>query len=156
MTDTGVRVMKKKIAFLLALSALTASLASCGEVSYKDGSYEGRSADFINEDESDEAGNGYGVVKLKIEDGKITECDYKTYELDGTLKDEEYGKENGEIKNKDFYQKAQRARSACDNYAKQLVAKGNIDEVDSVSGATVNYNEFKEAVAEALKQAEEK
>lgn len=148
--------MKMRLAFLLCALTLTASLASCGEVSYKDGSYEGRSADFINEEESDEAGNGYGVVQLTIKDGKITECDYKTYELDGTLKDENYGKENGEIKNKDFYQKAQRARSACDNYAKQLVSKGDIDEVDAVSGATVNYNEFKEAVAEALKKAEDK
>ena len=148
--------MKRKLAFMLCLCTLTASLASCGEVSYKDGDYEGRSADFINEEESDEAGNGYGVVQLTIKDGKITACDYKTYELDGTLKDENYGKENGEIKNKDFYQKAQRARSACDNYAKQLVSKGDIDEVDAVSGATVNYNEFKEAVAEALKKAEDK
>ena len=69
------------------------------------------------------------------------------------LKDEDYGKENGEIKNKDFYNKAQKARAACDNYAQQLVAKQNVKDVDAVSGATVNYAEFKEAVAEALKQA---
>ena len=148
--------MKAKYFLLFAAAAVTAAMSACGEVSYKDGEYDGRSADFINEDESDEAGNGYGVVKIKIEGGKITECDYKTYELDGTLKDENYGKENGEIKNKDFYQKAQRARNACDNYSQQLVAKGDIDEVDAVSGATVNYNEFKEAVAEALKKAEDK
>ena len=148
--------MKTVIIALSAAAIAAAGLSGCGEVSYKDGEYDGRSADFINEDESDEAGNGYGEVKIKIENGKITECEYKTYELDGTLKDENYGKENGEIKNKDFYQKAQRARSACDNYAQQLVSKGNIDDVDAVSGATVNYNEFKEAVGEALKKAEEK
>lgn len=148
--------MKKYIPLLISLLSVPLILTSCGDVSYKDGTYEGRSADFINEEEGDEAGNGYGVVKLTIKDGKITECEYNTYELDGTLKDEEYGKENGEIKNKDFYSKAQRARSACEQYAKALVEKGSIDEVDAISGATVNYNEFQEAVAEALGKAEEK
>ncbi|MBR1663210.1 MAG: FMN-binding protein [Ruminococcus sp.] len=147
--------MKKTIALMTALLGVTAVFTSCGSVSYKDGTYEGRSADFINEEEGDEAGNGYGIVKLTIKDGKITECEYNTYELDGTLKDENYGKENGEIKNKDFYSKAQRARSACAEYAKALVEKGSVDDVDAISGATVNYNEFKEAVGEALKKAED-
>ena len=64
--------------------------------------------------------------------------------------------ENGEIANRDFYNKAQKARAACDKYAQQLVSKGNIDDVDAISGATVNYNEFVEAVNTALKDAEEK
>ena len=147
--------MSKKLIAVSALLAMLLSLSACGEKSYKDGTYSGRSADYINEDEDEEAGNGYGVVELTISGGQITACTYQTYELDGTLKDEDYGKENGEIKNKDFYNKAQKARGACDNYAQQLVAKQSIKEVDAISGATVNYNEFKEAVGEALKQAEE-
>ena len=146
----------RKYAVIPALLALTLCLTACGEKSYADGSYQGRSADYINEEEGEEAGNGYGVVNLTISGGQITACEYKTYELDGTLKDEEYGKENGEIKNKDFYNKAQKARSACDNYAQQLVAKQKVRDVDAISGATVNYNEFKEAVEDALKQAEQK
>lgn len=144
--------MKKSMIF--ATLALMLCLTGCGEASYHDGTYTGRSADYVNE-EDPEAGNGYGVVTLTISGGQITACDYKTYELDGSLKDEEYGKENGEIKNKDFYNKAQKARAACDNYAQQLVAKQKVKDVDAVSGATVNYNEFKEAAAEALKQAQQ-
>ena len=144
--------MKKSMIF--ATLALMLSLTGCGEASYNDGTYTGRSADYVNE-EDPEAGNGYGVVTLTISGGQITACDYKTYELNGSLKDEEYGKENGEIKNRDFYNKAQKARAACDNYAQQLVARQKVKDVDAVSGATVNYNEFKEAVAEALKQAQQ-
>ena len=145
----------RKIGLILVMF-LALCLTGCGEKSYADGTYQGRSADYINEEEGEEAGNGYGTVNLTITDGKITACDYKTYELDGTLKDEDYGKENGEIKNKDFYNKAQKARAACDNYAQQLVAKQKLKDVDAVSGATVNYSEFQEAVEDALKQAEQK
>ena len=144
--------MKRSMIF--AALALMLCLTGCGEATYNDGTYTGRSADYVNE-EDPEAGNGYGVVTLTISGGQITACDYKTYELNGSLKDEEYGKENGEIKNRDFYNKAQKARAACDNYAQQLVAKQKVKDVDAVSGATVNYNEFKEAAAEALKQAQQ-
>lgn len=138
--------------YIPVLLAMLLCMTACGNTTYADGTYTGRSADYTN-DEDPEAGNGYGVVTLTISGGQITACEYKTYELDGTLKDEDYGKENGEIKNKDFYNKAQKARAACDNYAQQLVAKQTIKDVDAVSGATINYAEFKEAVAEALKQA---
>jgi major membrane immunogen (membrane-anchored lipoprotein) len=143
----------RKAAILLAVSMLLC-LTACGEKSYADGTYTGRSADYTSE-EGEEAGNGYGIVELTISGGQITSCTFQTYELDGTLKDEDYGKENGEVKNKDFYNKAQKARAACENYAAQLVAKQRVKDVDAVSGATVNYSEFKEAVADALQKAEQ-
>ncbi|MBR1393360.1 MAG: FMN-binding protein [Ruminococcus sp.] len=146
--------MRIKAALLAAL-ALTLSLSGCGSKTYKDGTYTGRSAEYINEDENDLAGNGYGIAEITIEGGKITACTFTTYELDGTVKDEDYGKEGGEIKNRDFYNKAQKARAACAVYAEELVKKGSAQEVDAVSGATVNYNEFLEAVGAALAQAEE-
>jgi major membrane immunogen (membrane-anchored lipoprotein) len=37
-----------------------------------------------------------------------------------------------------------------------LVQNGQLDGIDSISGATINYREFKEAVEAALKEAEEK
>ena len=131
------------------------SLTSCGNKSYADGTYSAQSQEYVNDEDDSTAGNGYGVVELTISGGEISACTFKTYELDGSLKDEEYGKENGEIANKDFYNKAQKALAACDKYAQQLVEKGDIKEVDAISGATVNYNEFKEAVDLALKQAEQ-
>ena len=145
----------KKLAYLAALPLISAGLlAGCGEKNYADGTYTAQSAEYVNDEDDSTAGNGYGVVTLTIKDNKITDCTFKTYELNGTLKDEDYGKENGEVANRDFYNKAQKALAACDKYAEQLVKKGNIKDVDAISGATVNYNEFKEAVNAALKQAE--
>ena len=90
-----------------------------------------------------------------LADNKITACEYNTYELDGTLKDENYGKKDGEVANQDFYNRAQRARLACPKYAEQLVSTGDLKKVDGISGATISYNEFKEAVTDALNQAKQ-
>ena len=144
------------ITLLLGAALAAGLLTGCGAASYRDGTYEGQSSVYENEDEDSEEGNGYGVVDITISGGKISSCTFNTYEPDGKLKDEDYGKEGGEIKNKDFYNKAQRARSACENYSQQLVAKGDIGEVDAISGATYNYNQFVEAVDNALAQAEQK
>ena len=132
-------------------------LAGCGSsaVSYNDGTYEARSAEYINEDGSED-GNGYGIVKVTIKDGAISECSFTTYELDGTPKGEDYGKKSGSVANKDFYNKAQKAVGACEKYAEQLVLAGNIDGVDAISGATINYSQFVEAADAALAQAEKK
>ena len=142
----------KRITELLMLGLLVIVLAGCGgSASYKDGTYTGQSAMYEGED--DGSGAGYGVVSLTLKDNKITACEYNTYELDGTLKDENYGKKDGEVANQDFYNRAQRARLACPKYAEQLVATGDLKKVDGISGATISYNEFKEAVTDALNQA---
>ena len=145
----------------LMTAALAAALAACAltgcsgkKASYKDGTYEAQSSVFENDDGTDD-GNGYGVVSVTITDGKISDCTFTTYEADGTLKDEDYGKEDGRIANKDYYNKAQKANAACAEYASMLVQNGQLDGIDSISGATINYNEFKEAVEAALKQAQE-
>ena len=36
----------------------------------------------------------------------------------------------------------------------EIQPKGSLDGIDAISGATINYNEFVEAVDNALKQAE--
>ncbi|MBQ6505666.1 MAG: FMN-binding protein [Flexilinea sp.] len=142
----------KKIAIFLFFVLLTAALTACGgSVTYKDGTYTGQSAMYEGED--DGSGAGYGVVKLTIKDNKITACEYDTYELDGTLKDENYGKKDGEVANQDFYNRAQRAVRAVPMYAEKLLETGDLSKVDGISGATISYNEFKEAVTDALNQA---
>ena len=150
--------MKKLLVILLACT-LCAVLAGCDgggsskkAASWKDGTYTAQSSVFTNDDGTED-GNGYGVVTLTIEDGKIADCTYQTYEIDGTLKDSDYGKQNGEIANRDYYSKAQKAVAACDEYAKMLVANEGLDGLDAISGATVNYNEFVEAVNLALSEA---
>ncbi len=142
-------------AVLASLSA-AALLAGCGQaaVSYRDGEYTGQSSVYESEDGTDN-GNGYGVVTIKIENGNIADCKYQTFETDGTLKDKDYGKEDGRIANKDYYNKAQKANAACAEYASMLVSNGQLDGIDAISGATINYNEFTEAVNNALESAKE-
>ena len=132
--------MKKTIAAVMALAAFAAALSGCGSKTYKDGTYTGQSANFEEDEEG--GGSGYGKVSLTIKDGKITACTFETFELDGTLKGEDYGMEGGEIKNRDFYNKAQKANAARAVYAEELVDKGSAEEVDAISGATINYNQF--------------
>lgn len=150
----------KKIFIVMMAAAISAVtfFSGCSEnTNYKDGTYEGKSEiHTAGEEEGEESGgSGYGVVKLTVKDNKITACEYQTFEEDGTLKDEEYGKQNGEIANADFYSKAQKAQKACPIYASELVEAGNIEQVDVISGATINYEEFKEAVYDALDKAAE-
>lgn len=146
---------KRRIFGLLMTGLLLAALAGCGgEKTYADGTYSGQSEVYQSEDGSEE-GNGYGVVTVTIENGSITDCTFLTYEPDGTLKDEDYGKKQGEVANKDFYNKAQKAVLACAEYASMLVANGGTDGIDAISGATINYHEFLEAADQALAEAEQ-
>ena len=144
--------MKKKLLLPLLVALL---LAGCGSASYKDGTYTARSGLYegLEDEEFGEEGDGYGVVTITVKDNVITDCEFTTYMPDGTVKGEDYGKRNGEIANQDYYNKAQRAVKASANYAEQLAAKGSLDAVDAISGATISYQEFTEAVKAALKQA---
>ena len=151
--------MRKRLVFAVAaacvaLSACVLSACGGGSASYADGTYTGQSEVYENEDGSEE-GNGYGVATVTISGGKISDCTFETFEPDGTKKGEDYGKKSGEVANRDYYNKAQKAVAACEEYASMLVANGQLDGIDSISGATINYGQFKEAVANALKEAEE-
>lgn len=150
----------KKLMLVPAL-CLCLCLAACGgeksssgsnagadsNVTYTDGTYKGRSEDF----QEDESGNGagYGEAEITIEEGKIASCTFVMYELDGTVKDETYGADLS----KENRLKAQKAVQSAVKYAEQLVEKGSLDGIDAISGATISYNEFKQAVQDALGQA---
>ncbi len=136
------------IAALMALAVGCFGLTACGgSGTLNDGTYTGQSE---MHDEEAQA-SGYGVATVTIKDGEITDCTFETYELDGTLKDENYGVSLSGNENK--YKEAQAAVEAASEYAKQLVEKGSVDDVDVISGATVNLTEFQEAVDDALAQA---
>lgn len=115
-------------------------------IKYEDGTYRGKSSTYGQEDDLD---SGYAIVTFSVADGKITECELKTYELDGTLKGEEYYTNA----NLDTNQKrnAKTAVEACVEYANMLITSQSIDDVDCISGATLNYNQFVDAVNKALK-----
>ncbi|MBR2276223.1 MAG: FMN-binding protein [Lachnospiraceae bacterium] len=146
--------MMKKAIFLVLACALLLPVTWCGEKNYNDGTFTGQSAVYENEDGSSE-GNGYGVAVVTIQDGKISDCSFETFEPDGTKKGVDYGKEGGTVANKDYYNKAQKAVAACDEYASMLVANGELKGIDAISGATINYNQFEEAVELALEEAKE-
>jgi major membrane immunogen (membrane-anchored lipoprotein) len=119
--------------------------AGCAKPGYRDGTYTARSS-------TDDDG-AYGEVTLTIAGEKIVRCRFVTLQRDGTVKDEEYGKINGEISNQSFYDKAQLAVAAMEKYAGDLEKNGNFKDVAAVSGATIAYNQFREAVEEALEAA---
>ena len=143
---------KRILAAVLAAVTILTGCGGGGSATYKDGTYEGTSSVFENDDGTND-GNGYGVVTLTIQNGAISDCSYVTYQIDGTEKGEDYGKEDGRIANRDFYNKAQKANAARPEYARMLVENGELKGIDAISGATINYNEFVEAVNDALDQA---
>jgi major membrane immunogen (membrane-anchored lipoprotein) len=121
------------------------ALGGCAKAAYKDGVYTGRSG-------GDDKG-AWGEVTLSVTGGKISGCEFITRQKDGSIKDENYGKVNGEISNRDFYDKAQLAVEAMKKYAADYIKAGNIKDVEAVSGATIAYNQFLEAVEQALEKA---
>jgi major membrane immunogen (membrane-anchored lipoprotein) len=133
--------------FVLMLAMAT--LYGCEDSSpvYKDGTYTGKSGE-------DDQG-AYGEVTITIQNGKISACEFVTWQKDGTIKDENYGKVNGEISNQEYYDKAQLAVEAMKQYALMLVKVQKVKDVDAISGATVACDQFYEAVNNALEKAKE-
>ena len=65
------------------------------------------------------------------------------------MKDEHYG----EGKEPGAQKKAQNAYKAIGSYASQLESKKDLSKVDAVAGATISYDQFKEAVEKAVDEA---
>ena len=137
------KIRGKRFWFLLI--AVLALLSGCGKRIYKDGVYAGKSA-------PDDSG-AWGEVTVTITDGRVSGCEFVTRQKDGAIKGEDYGKVNGVISNQDFYNKAQLAVSAMEQYARSYRETGDLKKVDAVSGATNSFNQFIEAVELALEKA---
>jgi major membrane immunogen (membrane-anchored lipoprotein) len=143
--------MGRKTIFVLPLAGLLLAgllLAGCGNVRYKDGVYSGKSG-------ADDTG-AWAEVAITITEGRIAACEFITREKDGTVKGEDYGKINGEIASQDYYDKAQLAVRAMEQYAKDYVEKQRLKDIDAISGATISYDQFNEAVEYALENARER
>jgi major membrane immunogen (membrane-anchored lipoprotein) len=136
--------MKKAIYGMLVIAVLGAA-AGCGKRVYRDGVYDGRSG-------ADDTG-AWGAVNIIIEEGSVTGCNFVVFQEDGVAKGEDYGKINGEISNQDYYNKAQLAVRAIAEYARQYSEVGDLGKVDAISGATIAFNQFTEAVEAALEKA---
>ena len=121
------------------------SAPAATEVAYKDGEY-------TKDSEPDRYG-GYMTATVTVKDGKITDAGLVLYNGDGTEKDENYGKENGEIKDQETYDKAQASLEGAKDYPKQLVEKQDITKVDSVTGATQTHDTYVKFVSKMLEEA---
>ena len=65
------------------------------------------------------------------------------------MKDENYGNDKDPTNAK----KAKVAYESQRKYAEQLLQKQKLGQVDAISGATINYDQFVEAVKKDLEQA---
>jgi major membrane immunogen (membrane-anchored lipoprotein) len=132
-------------AFLFVTLCCLAALGSCGGAGYKDGAYMGKSGE-------DDTG-AWGELTVTIAGGKVSACTFRTYQKDGSVKDENYGKVNGEISNQAYYDKAQLAVRAMEKYTADFSRAGSLKDVEAVSGATIAWDQFNEAAVEALAAA---
>lgn len=117
------------------------SAASSG--GFADGTYTGQSKTM----DAGVDGDGYGVVTVTVENGKIVDATFDAFLPDGTMKDKDYGKADGN------YALAQKVLESKDAYVDDLVATGDPSAVDVVTGATFLHDQFVEAAEKALEQA---
>jgi major membrane immunogen (membrane-anchored lipoprotein) len=137
---------KKRVWRAILAGAFAAALfAGCVKRAYNDGVYTATSG-------ADDRG-AWGEVTITIADGKVADCLFVTRQKDGTIKGEDYGKINGAISNQDYYNKAQLAVRAMAQYARAFRETGSLSKVDVVSGATIAFDQFNEAVTAALDEA---
>ena len=128
---------------LVACLGLTAC-ASDASSALKDGTYTGVSSVL----DANVDGDGYVEVTITVADGQISDASYVAYKPDGTVKDENYGKDTA------YYGVAQKALLTGDDYLAQFLETGD-PEVDTISGATYLHDLFVEAAQDAIDQASE-
>ena len=119
------------------------SASSAAGGTLKNGTFTGQSSTL----EANVDGDGYGIITITVEDGKIVDATFQAFLPDGTPKDKDYGKDGA------YYAVAQKVVSTGEDYTKALVEAGSIDGVDAISGATYLYDQFVEATEAACKEA---
>lgn len=139
-----VRTRLLALAGALGVATLTGCGLSMSAADHPDGVYRGESA-------PDDAG-AVGAVAFTISDGVITEASFVITDADGTPHDESYGlsKATGEPVDEAFYQRAQAAVAAEQQYVAQFTEASDADEVDVIAGASLSHRQFVEAVTDAL------
>jgi len=147
------RKLMRNCAVLSAVVLCTVSMYGCGgqnkaensPVTYKDGTYEAEGVP--------DSFGGKVKVHITIKDSKISDVTMENIDVNGNEKDEDYGKQDGEIKNEGLYKIAQAAVTNSKEYPSKLIETQDIEKVDAIAGATESNVSFKEAVKLALKNA---
>lgn len=112
-----------------------------------DGTYLGQS-----EPETD---GSYGTIEFTVESGKVVSASFLAKDKDGTPHDENYGLgSDGQPADATFYQRAQNAIAAEQQYIAQFEETSDQTQVDMIAGASVSYRMFQGAIRDALAQAQ--
>lgn len=136
-----------KAFIFLSIAGMSFSCAKPKSPVYKDGTYTAVS-------EKDDWG-GWADISITVQDKKIVDCVFITYDKDGVVKGKTYGMQDGQIKNAGLYKIAQASVEGTKKYPGLLLEKQNINKIDAVSGATVSHRLFQDAVRKALQNAVE-
>ncbi len=137
----------KTLCLIMGVTCIFPIIFSCSKAipTLQDGNYIGLS-------KQDSQGS-YAKVILNISNSKISKVDFQTIQKNGQIKDADYGKVNGKIVDSVFYQKAQIAVKSTFEYQKKLEKEKDLSKVDVISGATITYGQFRQAVNNALNKA---
>lgn len=141
--------MRRSGKILVLLIIVILSTASCvvkNGNKYKDGEFAGISKSIYLRE------NFYGVTKITVVEGKITEVNFSIIDMDNKVFfDEKY-----EERYKDSPEYVEQCRNewkGINIYPNIFLKKQKIDSVDAITGATWAYNMFESSLAEALKKA---
>ncbi|MGC3955964.1 MAG: FMN-binding protein [Propionicimonas sp.] len=137
--------------FALAAAVGVVAFSGCAQsvkvADYPDGEYRGVSA-------PDDAG-AVGNVEFTISGGRVTQASFVVVDPDGTPHDQDYGlsKATGKPVDEAFYQRAQAAVKAEQQYVTRFKEVGDADQVDVIAGASLSHRQFVEAITDALSHA---
>ncbi len=136
---------KHIITKIAAVAVVLLMLVSCAaQPKLADGEYVKASAP--------DSHGGWAEVKITVSGGKITDCQFLMFESGGILKDENYGSSLPA----ELFDKAQTALKGSQEYPKQLLARGNANDIAAVTGATESMKVFKELATQIIDEATEK
>lgn len=140
------------VAFLAAavatviLGGCSGSSAQLAASTLADGCYTGTS--------QPETDGSYGVVSFCVGDQAVTQASFVVYDADGTAHDEDYGLgSDGQPADQTFYQRAQNAIAAEQEYVAQFEETGDQEQVEMVAGASLSHRLFMAAVTAAMESA---
>ena len=113
---------------------------------YKDGEFAGISRSIYQQE------NFYGVTKITVLDGKITDVDFRIIDMDNKVFfDEKYEERFKDIP--EYVVQCRNEWKAINIYPDILLKNQEIDSLDAITAATWAYNMFESSLRETLKKA---
>lgn len=91
--------------------------------------------------------------KITVKNGRIHDVDYHEKDMQGNIRDENYGKGWVDYFGELAYPGGRLSVEGYHTYGLQLILSQEMEKVDAVTGATNSLNRFKKVVGTALKDA---